>query len=113
MTARLRRRQRGRSVSSGRSPGGLFTLIETWVIGAPTQKAVRFLKELGYHTQFHGNGPPSMYHTTGFTKDEIRELCVMVRDVRAADRLITWPPVLGLWNSIAVTLAYLRRNRVQ
>ena len=54
-----------------------------------------------------------MYHTTGFTKEQIRELCVMVRDVRAAGETITWPPVLGLWNSVAVTLAYLRRNRVQ
>jgi hypothetical protein len=54
-----------------------------------------------------------MYHTTGFTKDQLRELCVMVRDARAAGEPVTWPPVLGLWNSVAVTLAYIRRNRVQ
>lgn len=54
-----------------------------------------------------------MYHTTGFTEEQIRGLCVMVRDISASGEVITWPPVLGLWNSIVVTLAYLRRNRVQ
>jgi hypothetical protein len=41
------------------------------------------------------------------------ELCAGVRTVLSDDGTIKWPPVLGLWNSIVVTLAYLRRNRVQ
>ena len=36
-----------------------------------------------------------------------------VRAARSDDGTIKWPLVLGLWNSIVVTLAYLRRNRVQ
>ena len=36
-----------------------------------------------------------------------------VRAARSDDETIKWPPVLGLWHSIVVTLAYLRRNRVQ
>lgn len=54
-----------------------------------------------------------MYHTTGFTKDQILELCVRVHDANSEEGMIKWPPVLGLRNSITVTLAYLRRNRVQ
>ena len=57
-----------------------------------------------------------MYHTTGFTRDEIDELCVRVHDANeTADESekITWPPILGLFTSIVVTLTYLRRNRIQ
>ena len=36
-----------------------------------------------------------------------------VRAARSDDGTIKWPLVLGLWNSIVVALAYLRRNRVQ
>lgn len=54
-----------------------------------------------------------MYHTTGFTKDQIVDLCALVhvatKEVRAAD----WPPILGLFNSMVVALTYVRRNRVQ
>jgi hypothetical protein len=38
----------------------------------------RFSKELGYHTQLKRNEPSGMYHTIGFTKDEIIDLCAMV-----------------------------------
>ena len=71
------------------------------------------MKELGYDAQFPRNGPPNIYHTTGFTKAQILDLCVRVRAARSDDGTIKWPPVLGLWNSIVVTLAYLRKNRVQ
>lgn len=54
-----------------------------------------------------------MYHTTGFTKAQITELCTLVwrESQDSATRL--WPPILGLYKSIVVTLTYLRRNRVQ
>ena len=76
-------------------------------------KAARFPKELGYHTQLKGNEPPEMYHTTGFTKDEIIDLCVMVRSAELEPGINHWPPVLGLFKSVAVALTYMRRNRVQ
>src|SRR5579863_8543415 len=54
-----------------------------------------------------------MYHTTGFTKAEITELCVRIEACGLSPRMRRWPPVLGLRNSLTVTLSYLRRNRVQ
>lgn len=57
-----------------------------------------------------------MYHTTGFTRDEIVELCARVHAVNKAaaeSDKITWPPILGLFWSVIVTLTYLRRNRIQ
>lgn len=57
-----------------------------------------------------------MYHTTGFTRDEIDELCARVHAANeAADESekITRPPILGLFTSVVVTLTYLRRNRIQ
>ena len=57
-----------------------------------------------------------MYHTTGFTRDEIVELCAHVHAVNEAavePKKVTWPPILGLFMSVVVTLTYLRRNRTQ
>ena len=54
-----------------------------------------------------------MYHTTGFTQDEISELCVLIWQKAAEKELPPWPPALGLYKSVVVTLSYLRRNRVQ
>ena len=57
-----------------------------------------------------------MYYTTGFSRCEIEDLCALVAEIQSsvpvADRR-DWPPILGLGNSVVVTLAYLRRNRVQ
>jgi hypothetical protein len=53
-----------------------------------------------------------MYHTTGLNKAEILDLCEMVHREAVADKR-TWPPILGLYKSVVVTLTYLRRNRVQ
>ena len=36
----------------------------------------------------------------------------MIRRAATSDEP-TWPPILGLYNSVVVTLTYLRRNRVQ
>ena len=54
-----------------------------------------------------------MYHTTGFSKDDIAELCVLVRKECTDAPGNVWPPILGLFKSIVVTLTYLRRNRAQ
>lgn len=55
-----------------------------------------------------------MYHTTGFDRDDIVELCALIH-AACADRgnASSWPPVLGLFKSVVVTLTYLRRNHVQ
>jgi hypothetical protein len=57
-----------------------------------------------------------MYYTTGFSRRELEDLCGLIADttssVSVADRR-EWPPILGLGNSVAITLTYLRRNRVQ
>ncbi|MCA1676395.1 MAG: transposase [Actinobacteria bacterium] len=53
-----------------------------------------------------------MYHTTGFSRDDIVELCAMLYSATVNNKN-AWPPVLGLFKSVVVTLTYLRRNRVQ
>lgn len=47
------------------------------------------------------------------SKDEITDLCTVVYHTAAAGECEQWPPSLGLFKSVAVTLSYLRRNRVQ
>lgn len=54
-----------------------------------------------------------MYHTTGFTKDDIIQLCVLARAECENTTENVWPPILGLYKSVVVALTYLRRNRVQ
>jgi hypothetical protein len=44
-----------------------------------------------------------MYHTTGFTRDEIVELCTHVHaanEAVAESEKVTWPPILGLFLSV-------------
>lgn len=57
-----------------------------------------------------------MYYTTGFFGREIEDLCALIAEAQVsipvADRQ-EWPPILGLGNSVVITLTYLRRNRVQ
>ena len=54
-----------------------------------------------------------MYHTTGFSQEEILDLCEMaLREAANAGRA-AWPPCLGLYKSVVVTLTYNRRNRAQ
>ncbi|MFV2124437.1 transposase family protein [Micromonospora sp. LOL_013] len=53
-----------------------------------------------------------MYHTTGFTTDQIRDLCALVRAECQDLSTEPWPPVLGLYRAV-VALTYMRRNRVQ
>ena len=49
----------------------------------------------------------------GFTKDEIYALCGLVRRETTDAQENVWPPILGLFKAVVVTLTYLRRNRVQ
>lgn len=53
-----------------------------------------------------------MYHTTGCAHEDITNLCAMIHREVGNGRN-EWPPVLGLFRSVVVTLTYLRRNRVQ
>ena len=54
-----------------------------------------------------------MYYTTGFSREQITELCAKIHREVAGGKNATWPPILGLFKSVVVTLTYLRRNRVQ
>jgi len=54
-----------------------------------------------------------MYHTTGFSHDEVVDLCVLINSVERAPDAMKWPPILGLFKSVTVTLAYMRHNRTQ
>ena len=53
-----------------------------------------------------------MYHTTGFSREDIVELCAMLHS-ETMDEKNAWPPILGLFKSVVVALTYMRRNRVQ
>jgi hypothetical protein len=53
-----------------------------------------------------------MYSTTGFSREDIVSLCAMIRAETMAGKR-AWPPILGLYKSVVVALAYMRRNRIQ
>jgi hypothetical protein len=53
-----------------------------------------------------------LYRTTGFYPDEIVDLCALIHK-ETVDTGRTWPPILGLYKSVVITLTYLRHNRVQ
>lgn len=52
-----------------------------------------------------------MYSTTGLTPQRFADLAWQLANLPKTDR--TWPPFLGLRNSLKATLIYLRRNRTQ
>jgi hypothetical protein len=54
-----------------------------------------------------------MYHTTGFTRDEVVNLCILINSTVQRPDAAKWPPILGLFKSVVATLAYLRHNRMQ
>lgn len=54
-----------------------------------------------------------MYHTTGFTRDEIVDLCVLVNSAEQEPGTSKWPPILGLFKSVVAALTYMRCNRTQ
>src|SRR4030081_2858188 len=53
-----------------------------------------------------------MYHTTGFSRERITDLCAVIYSETMDDKR-AWPPILGLFKSVVVALTYMRRNRVQ
>ena len=55
----------------------------------------------------------AMYHTTGFSSDELIDICVLITSVDREPGAANWPPCLGLLDSVVATLAYLRHNRTQ
>ena len=55
----------------------------------------------------------AMYHTTGFSSDELIDICVLITSVDREPGTANWPPCLGLLDSVVATLAYLRHNRTQ
>ena len=54
-----------------------------------------------------------MYHTTGFSSDEITTLCALVAEIIPAPSARGRKQKLRLFKSVVVTLCYLRRNHVQ
>lgn len=54
-----------------------------------------------------------MYHTTGFDREEIIDLCIRINSVERGTGTPDWPPCLGLFKSVAATLTYMRHNRTQ
>ena len=54
-----------------------------------------------------------MYHTTGFDREEIIDLCIRINSVERGAGARKWPPCLGLFKSVKTTLAYMRHNRTQ
>jgi hypothetical protein len=53
-----------------------------------------------------------MYCTTGFFKENIVDLCVMICAGDKGEKR-PWPPILGLYKSVVIALTYMRRNRIQ
>ena len=54
-----------------------------------------------------------MYHTTGFSRDEVIDLCVLINSAEREPGSLKWPPILGLFKSVAAALTYMRHNRTQ
>ncbi|MGH3329099.1 MAG: hypothetical protein ACRDPT_15130 [Streptomycetales bacterium] len=54
-----------------------------------------------------------MYHTTGFSRERIIDLCAMIHNSEKLGEKPAWPPILGLYKSVVIALTYMRRNRVQ
>ncbi len=54
-----------------------------------------------------------MYNTTGLSKAEILDLGARIHVAIAEGEKTPWPPILGLYKALVVTLTYLRRNRAQ
>ena len=53
-----------------------------------------------------------MYCTTGFLREDIVDLCVMICAEGKGEKR-PWPPILGLYKSVVIALTYMRRNRIQ
>ena len=65
------------------------------------------LRHLIHRTGHH------MYHTTGFDREEIIDLCILINSVQPEAGSSNWPLCLGLFKSVVATLTYMRHNRTQ
>ena len=54
-----------------------------------------------------------MNHITGLARDEVIDLCVLINSTDREPSALKWPPILGLFRSVMVTLTYMRHNRTQ
>jgi hypothetical protein len=54
-----------------------------------------------------------VYHTTGFDREEIIDLCIRINSAEQKTGRPNWPPCLGLFKSVIATLTYMRHNRTQ
>jgi DDE superfamily endonuclease len=54
-----------------------------------------------------------VHHTTGFDREEIIDLCILINSVQPEAGSSNWPPCLGLFKSVVATLTYMRHNRTQ
>jgi len=54
-----------------------------------------------------------MNHTTRLARDEVIDLCVLINSTERGPGALKWPPILGLFKSVVVTLTYMRHNRTQ
>ena len=54
-----------------------------------------------------------VYHTTGFDREEIIDLCIRINSAERGTDAPNWPPCLGLFKSVVAALTYMRHNRTQ
>ena len=54
-----------------------------------------------------------MYRTTGFSRDEVIDLCVLINSAERRPGFLKWPTIPGLFKSVTATLSYMRHNRTQ
>ena len=84
---------------SARLRSGRLVSRKNWVTTLNPQK--RAVRDVSYN-RFH-------------ERRNCRLVCPCTRCERGGRRAckVTWPPILGLFTSVVVTLTYLRRNRIQ
>jgi hypothetical protein len=54
-----------------------------------------------------------VYHSTGFDREEIIDLCIRINSLERETGTPGWPPCLGLFKSAVAALTYMRHNRTQ
>jgi DDE superfamily endonuclease/Helix-turn-helix of DDE superfamily endonuclease len=72
-----------------------------------------FLERIGLPHSILEKRAIDMYHITGFDRNEVIDLCVLIISAERGPDSLKWPPILGLFKSVTVTLAYMRHNRTQ
>ena len=72
-----------------------------------------FLERIGLPHTIRKKRAIGMYHITGFSRDEVIDLCILINSADRRPDSLRWPPILGLFKSVVVTLTYMRHNRTQ